>query len=100
MRVLVRLRRDEAPRELEARAVPLEVLVAPHGADDLDGFGPLGATLLAVDVERGLLHRSRPAGAPLDTSLREDVGGRDLLRDPRGVRESVRQQRHPEAETD
>ena len=92
--------RDEPPRELERRAVPLEVLVAPHRADDLDGLGPLGAARFAVDVERGLLHRRRAAGAPLDATLREDVGGRHLLGDPRRVGEPVGQQGHAEAETD
>ena len=100
VRVLVRLRRDQAARELERGAVPLEVLLAPHRADDLDGLGPLGAARLAVDVERGLLHRRRAAGAPLDATLREDVGGRDLLGDACRVGEPVGQQRHAEAEAD
>ena len=83
VRILVRLRSDEPTRELERRAVPLEVLLAPHRADDLDGLRPLGAAGLAVDVERGLLHWRGAAGAPLDTTLREDVGRRHLLGDSR-----------------
>ena len=100
VRILVRLRRDQAARELEGGAVPLEVLLAPHRADDLDGLRPLGATRFAIDVERGLLHRRGATGAPLDATLREDVGGRHLLRHARRVREAVGEQRHPEPEAD
>src|SRR5438477_5027242 len=98
MRSLIRLRCDHSPREFEGGTVPFEIFVAPHGADDLDGFGPLRARALAIDVECSLLHGRRSARSPLDASLREDVGSGDLFRHPRRMGEAIRQQRYAESQ--
>ena len=76
----------------------LEVLVFPHLHDGADRLLPLVAALVARHVERGLLHRRRPAGAPLDPAVREDVGRRHLLGDAHRRRERVRHERDAEAE--
>ena len=100
MRVLHRLGRDHAARELEPGAVPLEVLLAPHRRDDPDRLLPLVPARAPVDVERRLLLRSGATGSPLHPSGRQDVGGCDLLRHTRRVREPERQQRHAETQSD
>jgi hypothetical protein len=80
--------------------VELEVLGLPHADDGLDGLLRLGPALLAVDAERGLLHRRRPAGAPLDPAAGQHVGRGHLLGDPDGRAEAVRHQGHAEPEPD
>ena len=85
-------------REVEVLAVELEVLRLPHADDGLDGLLPLLAAGVAVDAERGLLHRRRPAGAPLDAAVGQDVGGGHLLGHAHRRRERVRHERHAEAE--
>ena len=76
----------------------LEVLVLPHLHDGADGLLPLVAALVARHAERGLLHRCRPAGAPLDAAAGEDVDGRHLLGHAHRRGERVRHQRDAEAE--
>ena len=98
--VLEGLGGHHAPREVEIRAVELEVLGLPHADDGLDGLSRLILRVLPVDAEGGLLHRGGATGAPLDPARGEDVDGGHLLGHPHRWPEGVGEERHPESQPD
>ena len=100
MRILHGLRSHHPLGEVEVLAVVLEVLALPHADDGLDGFLPLLPARLPVDAECDLLHRGRPAGAPLHSSPGQDVGRRHLLGHAHRRGERVRHERDAEPEAD
>jgi len=91
---------DHAAGEVEEFGMFLVILLRPHADDSARSGAHLLFAARNIDAECLLLHRGRPANAPLYPAARNKIDRGDLFRNAGGMDEFVRHQRNTKTQLD